>query len=76
MDQARFHCATLLMDDVYQNDIKSQLNNMALNNGIFLVSTLFIDMYINDSNNYLFQQEKLKKMKAHIIPTKELCWNS
>ena len=76
MGPARFHCATLLMDDVYRNDIKSQLNNMALNIWIFLVSTLFIDMYINDSNNYLFQQEKLKKIKAHIIPTKELCWNS
>ena len=42
MGPARFHCATLLTDDVYRNDIKTQLNNMALNNGIFLVSTLFM----------------------------------
>ena len=45
MGPARFHCATLLTDDVYRNDIKSQLNNMALNNWIFLVSTLFIDAH-------------------------------
>ena len=62
MGQARFHCATLLADDRYRNDIKSQLTNNALSNGIFLVCNCSF-MYINDSNNYLFQQEKLKKRK-------------